>query len=544
MKLLIESAMIFFGTLMAAALVALGEPGAAAVRAATSPHAAASASPMRRCHVASTQPLAHDGTAWMAPARTQPSRGHPLWVKVLAGLLLLAVAARAACSSSFPGTVLRGPLNRYVSDKTGRHFEITRKLDVKLGRTTRILADGIEFANPEWARDPHLVKAEGAEIQIELLPLLRRRIELPLIELHQPQLGPADRAGRSAQLGAGPRHRRSAQHAGDRRAGGGPGQRAFRRRRTMAPTSAPISRSTGPATRPAPAASAAGSPAATAPAAAMPLSFSAKGTWQKEPFTAQGRTGNVLYLSAPLQQPFPMEVNATAGRTTLRASGSIASLATLDGADAVFNLQGHDLADLYKLVGVVLPATPRYSLQGHLSKQGEIWHVQPDRRQAGQLRPERRAVVRPQPARCRCSGQAAVALRSTSTTSRRWSACPSSRAARRRCPRLPGARPRAGALPAPRDAAAARCCPLPHSTWSACSAMNADVSYQAARISHAKQLPLDRMSVHVRLKDGVLQSRPAETGRGRRQPRRAGAHRRQQQSGAWPRSTSMRVRWS
>ena len=32
MKLLIESAIIFFGTLLAAALVALGEPGAAASR--------------------------------------------------------------------------------------------------------------------------------------------------------------------------------------------------------------------------------------------------------------------------------------------------------------------------------------------------------------------------------------------------------------------------------------------------------------------------------------------------------------------------------
>ena len=33
--------------------------------------------------------------------------------------------------------------------------------------------------------------------------------------------------------------------------------------------------------------------------------------------------------------------------------------------------------------------------------------------------------------------------------------------------------------------------------------MNADVTYQAARITHVKKLPLDRMSVHVRLKDGV-----------------------------------------
>ena len=67
----------------------------------------------------------------------------------------------------------------------------------------------------------------------------------------------------------------------------------------------------------------------------MPLSFKSKGTWQKEPFTAQGRTGNVLYLSAPLQRPFPLELNATAGATTLRASGSIASLATLEGAGVV-----------------------------------------------------------------------------------------------------------------------------------------------------------------------------------------------------------------
>ena len=107
----------------------------------------------------------------------------------------------------------------------------------------------------------------------------------------------------------------------------------------------------------------------------MPLSFNARGTWEKEPFTAKGRTGNVLYLSAPLQEPFPMEIDATAGATSLRARGSIASLSTLAGANAVFDLQGQNLADLYKLVGVVLPATPRYALHGEVAKKGEVWHV-------------------------------------------------------------------------------------------------------------------------------------------------------------------------
>src|SRR5512133_2497444 len=290
------------------------------------------------------------------------AHGHPLWVKIAVALVVV-VALLALLLAFFPWDVLRGPLNRYVSDKTGRHFEITRRLDVKLGRTTRIIADGIEIANPEWAHDPQLVKADGAEIEIALLPLLRRRIELPLIELHRPQLGlqvePDGRRswamGRDTadprnipQIGAlvvdqGSVHFIATQHGADIR------------------TDFQIEAN--------------GSAPGAGATATLPLSFRSRGTWQKEPFTAQGRTGNVLYLSAPLQRPFPLEVAATAGATTLRAHGSIASLATLDGADATFNLQGRDLAELYDLVGVVLPATPRYSLHGKLSKHGEMWRV-------------------------------------------------------------------------------------------------------------------------------------------------------------------------
>jgi len=115
-------------------------------------------------------------------------RGNRLWVRLVGGLAVLA-ALLALLLILFPWDLLRGPLNRYVSEKTGRHFEITRKLDVKLGRTTCILADDIEMANPKWAQDPLLVKAESAEIDVLLLPLLRRHIELPLMQLRQPQLG-------------------------------------------------------------------------------------------------------------------------------------------------------------------------------------------------------------------------------------------------------------------------------------------------------------------------------------------------------------------
>lgn len=436
------------------------------------------------------------------------TRDHRLWVKLLVGFLVLA-ALLALLLIFFPWDLLRGPLNRYVSEKTGRHFEITRKLDVKLGRTTRILADGIEMANPEWAQDPLLVKAESAEIDVLLLPLLRRRIELPLIQLRTPQLGLQIEGDgrRSWALGRDTADTRKVPQIGQLVVDQGTAH-------ILAPThGADVTVDfaiRGPVARPASPTAPAGGAAPATDSAAMPLSFTAKGTWEKEPFTAQGRTGNVLYLQA-LRRPFPMEINATAGGTNLRASGAVASLATLEGADASFNLQGKDLADLYKFVGIVLPSTPRYSVRGRLSKQGDTWHVAQIDGQLGnsdlkgELSFDRSRQV---PV---LTGQ----LRSASLDFDDLAPLvglpeqPRSAAA---LPQLGGARP------APVPVAAAPNDPnrklLPKATidLDRLKRMNADVTYEAARISHVKQLPLDRLSTHVRLNDGVLHLDPLKVG--------------------------------
>jgi uncharacterized protein involved in outer membrane biogenesis len=428
----------------------------------------------------------------MDEAVTSPQpHGHALWVKILASFLVTVVLL-VLLVIFFPWDVLRGPLNRYVSDRTGRHFEITRRLDVELGRTTRILADGIEFANPEWAQDPYLVKAEGAEIQISLLPLLKRRIELPLVVLKQPQLGLQVEADgrRSWALGRDSADPRNIPQIGALVVDEG--------------TMRFIAAHHGADIR---------TDFAIEGAADLPLSFKSKGTWEKERFTAQGRTGNVLYLSAPLQHPFPMELNATAGQTTLRASGSIASLATLDGANAAFNLQGRSWADLYKLVGVVLPETPRYSLRGNLSKQGEVWHVKGitgklgNTDMSGDLSFDR---TRPVPL---LTGK----LQSRSLDFDDLAPLvglpeqPRSAAA---VPQVPGPRSApADARPvrAVRDPAR-KVLPTAALDVPRLKAMDADVRYQATRITHARRLPLDRMSVHVLLKGGVLRLDPLDVG--------------------------------
>jgi uncharacterized protein involved in outer membrane biogenesis len=446
-------------------------------------------------------------------AMTGGARRHPLWVKVLAGLAVLLVLL-VLLVVFFPWDTLRGPLNRYVSERTGRHFEITRKLDVKVGRVTRILADGIEFANPDWASDPQLVKAEGAEVDIELLPLFRRHIVLPKVVLRRPQLGlQMDADGRRSwalgrdsgdpanipDIGAlvvdqGSVHFIVAAHGADIHT-----DFAIDGPLTLPPTRGAAAAASG-ASAPAAAAT-----SATA-GAQMPLSFNAKGTWQKEPFTAKGRTGNVLYLSGPLQSPFPLEIEATAGATRLRARGEVASLATLDGADAVFDLQGKNLADLYKLVGVVLPATPQYAVHGQLSNHGQVWQMRNMKGKlgnsdvGGDLSFDRARQV-PHLAGKLNSNELdfddlapVVGLpeqpRSTAAAQQVAVAQPPAEGKKKaKVPKDPNHKV------------------LPHTPLDLqrLKAMNAEVAFSAAHIKNAGKMPIDRAAMQVRLENGVLQ---------------------------------------
>ena len=66
-------------------------------------------------------------------------------------------------------------------------------------------------------------------------------------------------------------------------------------------------------------------------------------------------------------------MNAIAGRTTLKAKGSITNLAALDAIDATFDLEGRNLDELYKLLGVALPSTRPYKFRGQLNKRGKVW---------------------------------------------------------------------------------------------------------------------------------------------------------------------------
>ena len=399
----------------------------------------------------------------------------------------------------FPWDMLRDPINRYVSEQLGRRFEITRHLSVDLGRTTTVRADGLEFANPEWAKEPFLVKASAAEFDVKLWPLLFGKVELPRVSLTEPQLG----------LQIEPDGRRTWALSRDTSdASASPNIGALMVDHGIVKYLA----SAQGADIVAQFSLAAEGDPATAGTRPLPLAYKASGKWRNEAFTASGRTGGVLQLSKDFTESFPVEVNAATGKTTLRAKGSIENLQEFSGLDATFDIQGRNLDELYKLAGVVLPSTPPYKLRGKLGKLGKVWTasqmqgVLGSSDIVGELSFDTSGALPLLTGKVQSKLLDFVDLRpviglpvkSSSTTMASASA-----------KKVDPAKPVNPSAPANSGRKV-----LPTATLDLVrlKAMNADVIYSAKAIRHVEQLPLDSGSVHVKLTNGVLQLDPIALG--------------------------------
>ncbi|WP_068680341.1 MULTISPECIES: AsmA family protein [unclassified Variovorax] len=402
---------------------------------------------------------------------------------LLAALLLLLAL--------FPWDALRGPVNRYVSEQTGRKFEITRRLDVDLGwRAATVKLDGIEFANPPWAREPYLVRAERATFDIRLWPLLSKRVVIPRIFLASPALGlqMEEDGRRTWALGKDTADEGTVPVIGllevDR------GTLDFLAAHLGVDLGADFSYDSS--------------------RGELPLDFRIKGRYQRQPLTAEGRTGNVLQLNAAGQPPFPLEIDAAAGHTRLKAKGTVAELANLDGVDARFELKGQNLGDLYGLLGIALPQTSPYALSGELRKRAKLWEA------AG------------------LQGKLGLSDIGGDMKFDQSNKVPFlSGALRSRVMDMDDLGPLIGLPPTERSAKAieglapppsitevkrARRDPgrkvLPTATldFERLRAMNAEVKYTADRIRNVRELPLDKGSVQVKLRDGVLTLDPLNLG--------------------------------
>jgi uncharacterized protein involved in outer membrane biogenesis len=414
----------------------------------------------------------------------------PRWVFTVGMSLSAFVLLLVLVVLFFPWDTLREPVNRYVSEKTGRKFEITRRLDVDLGwRSATIKLDGIEFANPSWARDPYLVKAERAEVDLRLWPLLRQKVVIPRLMLASPTVGlQMEKDGRRTwALGKDTSDEGTVPTIGlvqvDR------GGIDFLAAHLGVDLHADVDFD-----------SARGE---------MPLHYRIKGTYQRQPLTAQGRTGNVLQLTEAGQPPFPLEIDAAAGQTKLKAKGTVATLSGLDGIDATFDVRGQSLGDLYRLLGIALPETSPYALAGRLQKRAALWEVKGMKGKLGLSDIGGDMQFDQGQKTARLGGSLRSAVMDMDDLGPLIGMAPTERSARA----VEGVAPPPTVDQVKKSSRSGdKVLPTAALDFERLRAMNADVRYTADRIRNVRDIPLDKGSVHVKLQDGVLTLDPLDLG--------------------------------
>ncbi|WP_454907483.1 AsmA family protein [Variovorax gossypii] len=413
-------------------------------------------------------------------------RSRPVWQKSLAFLVLL-LAVLVIVLAFFPWDVLREPVNRYVSEKTGRKFEITRRLDVNLGlRQATVKFDGIEFANPSWARDPYLVEADRAEFDIRIWPLLAGKVNIPRLALFSPTVGlQMEQDGRRTwALGKDTSDSGTVPSIGLLQVDTGAVD--FLAKHLGVDLHADLSYDTS--------------------RGEMPLNYRIKGRYKGQPLTATGRTGNVLQINAAGAPPFPLEINAAAGQTQLKAAGTVAELSGLDGIDAKFELKGQTLGALFPLLGIALPQTSPYALSGDLSKRGTLWGVAGLKGKlglsdiAGDMRFEQSGKLP------YLSGELRSRVMDMDDLGPLIGLPPTARTANT----VEGVAPPPTVTQVKR--AGGKVLPTAPLDFERLRAMNADVKYTADRIQNVRDIPLDRGSVQVKLDSGVLTLDPLDLG--------------------------------
>ena len=81
----------------------------------------------------------------------------------------------------------RGRIESHASALAGRKTTIA-DISVDWGLTSHVHLSGVQFANAEWAKEPHMLKAELVDFEIRLWPLLTGDLVLPSLVLRKPEI--------------------------------------------------------------------------------------------------------------------------------------------------------------------------------------------------------------------------------------------------------------------------------------------------------------------------------------------------------------------
>ncbi|MBN1084104.1 AsmA family protein [Erwinia aphidicola] len=442
----------------------------------------------------------------------------------IAGMLLLLVVVIVVVIATFDWNRLKPTINQKVSAEINRPFAIRGDLGVAWERNRsepgwrswvpwpHIHAQDIMLGNPPEIPDVTMVHLQRVDATISPLALLGKQVYLPWIKLQQPVAKLVQTADKKNNwtfnlAGSDQKQDDAAPSAWSFRLDNiafDQGQIGYR----DAINKADVQVTVDPLGKPVPYAQLAGGDDKQQGAADFVFGWHASGTYNNEKLNGDGKIGGMLSLRSQTT-PFPIQADLRNGTTRVRVAGTIQDPMNLGGVDIRLRFSGDTLANLYGLTGILLPDTPPYETDGHLTarfqqKGGPVFRYQNFNGHIGDSdihgsltytqgkpRPKLAGALESRQLRMADLGPL-IGVKSGKGSEKTEQA--------------KAKRGEATSQPADRV--------LPHDKFDTKSwdVMDADVKFSGKRIEHSSSLPISDLSTHLTLKNGDLLLDPLRFG--------------------------------
>lgn len=440
------------------------------------------------------------------------------------GVLVLLLVALVVLIATFDWNRVKPTINRKVSQEINRPFAIRGDLGVAWERNRsepgwrswvpwpHIHAQDIMLGNPPEIPDLTMAHLERVDASISPLALLGKEVWLPWIKLQQPQaklVQTADGKNNWTFNLAGSENKDPNQP---------PSAWSFRLDNIVfdqgtigyrdAINKADVKVTVDPLGKPVPYAQLAGGDDKQKGAADFVFGWQASGTYNKEKLTGEGKIGGMLSLRSQTT-PFPVQADVRSGTTRVRLAGTIQNPMDPGGVDLRLRFSGDTLANLYGLTGVLLPDTPPYETDGHLSARfreagGAVFRYQNFNGHIGDS--DIRGTLTYSQTKPRPKLEGELESRQLRMADLGPLIGVNSGKGSEKTEQAKKKRGDASTQPADRV--------LPHDKFDSksWSVMDADVRFSGKRIEHGSSLPLSDLSTHLKLKNGDLRLDPLRFG--------------------------------
>ena len=238
--------------------------------------------------------------------------------------------------------------------------------------------------------------------------------------------------------------------------------------------------------------------------------YTFKGRYHDADFSGTALTGEVLSFQES-GVPFPLKGDLQAGTTRVRVEGTIADAANISGIDTQLQIEGQTLANLYPFLLLPLPATPPYSLRGHLVLKGNRYTLEDLAGKIGSTDVYGKAAyVNQEPRPLLTADLRSKLLKLTDLGP--FIGVQTQASGGKPAVSQPATQGRATAKAAQDAADPNHILPAGKFDGSRLQKIDAEVDYSAARLEVPSTLPLGTFRASLRLKDAVLDIAPLDFG--------------------------------